>query len=110
MSRVKTDTREWTWLNEVPPEIQGERRELMEMLFRSAVRGMGAWTGKSPRTWKFAFDDSGGWQTIVEVRQDQITPSRVASILSGEAFSPAKYEAEVLAILRRLVPTPQVAS
>ncbi|KKB80816.1 hypothetical protein VW35_00990 [Devosia soli] len=101
MTTVKE--REWHVVDAVPEEITGVRRELLEMLLLSTTRKTAQWSGPSPRRWKFVFPDSGGWSTVEEIRQDQITPSRVAAILSGEAFAAEKYEAEVLNVLRRLV-------
>lgn len=103
MAHKRTDGREWQWVSEVPPEIQGERRELLEMIFAHTTRKGASWAGPSPRTWKFTFPDSGGYSTVVEVRQDQISPMRVAGILSGEAFMTERLEAEVLEVLRRIV-------
>lgn len=95
--------REWHVVDVIPEEITGVRRELLEMLLRSATRKTAQWSGPSPRRWRFIFPDSGGYSTVEEIRQDQITPSRVAAILSGEAFSSDRYETEVLNVLRRMV-------
>lgn len=100
----RNDNREWHWASEVPAEIQGERRELLEMVFAHTSRKGASWAGPSPRTWRFTFPDSGGWSSVVDLRQDQITPMRVAEILSGEAFAADRLNREVMEVLRRIAP------
>ena len=100
---MSSKSRVWNTVTEIPPEITGVRRELLEMLLSATTRKVAQWSGPSPRRWKFVFPDSGGWSTVEEIRQDQVTPSRIANILSGEAFSSERYESEVLRVLRMMI-------
>lgn len=87
----------WTPVHEVPEAIQGERRELIEMLMKPSTGAE-----RAGRWWRFTYPDSGGWRTVHEIRQDRINPMEVARILSGEAFTSHAIEHEMLLVLRRL--------